>query len=195
MNTEKYIIDYSKLEACDIILTAETSTTSKLIRGMTWGKYSHAAIYVGGTTIEATLKGVFSKNPQRLVFEGENQVAIFRSRRALTEVEIRKICEYARGQVGSLYALPEAIAIRGRSLLKMPETRKQFCSRLVAKSYEAAGYDLANLRHPAYCTPKQLGLCKSFYQVQNIIRRASDGEVLFANSPDPGVRAKHHLFE
>jgi hypothetical protein len=195
MEKNKYIIDRFKLEPCDIILTSDTTFSSKGIRLATLGKYSHAAIYVDGTVIEATLKGVFSKNTQRMIFDQENQVAVFRSKRPLSEQEAIEICQYARAQTGSLYALPEAITIRARSILAMPETRKQFCSRLVAKSYEAAGYDLANLRNPAYCTPKQIGLCKSFYQVQNIIKQATKEDIAFAETPDPIAENQRHTFE
>ena len=195
MEENMYVIDLSKLEPCDIILTSDKTIPSKGIRLATLGKYSHAAIYVGGTIIEATLQGVFSKNTQRMIFEKKNQVAVFRSKRPLTEKEVEKICSYAREQTGTLYALPEAITIRARSILKMPETRKQFCSRLVAKSYEAAGYDLANLRSTAYCTPKQLGLCKSFYQVPDIIKKATKEEIAFANTPDPNIQHHQHTFE
>ena len=152
MEDKKYIINRFKLEPCDIILTSDKTFSSKGIRLATLGKYSHAAIYVGGTIIEATLKGVFSKNTQRIIFDKENQVAVFRSKKPLSEIEVKKICEYARAQVGSLYTIPEAITIRARSMLGILETRKQFCSRLVAKAYEAAEYDLANLRGcPRFC--------------------------------------------
>ena len=195
MEETKYIIDRSKLERCDIILSSHTTFSSKGIRLATLGKYSHAAIYVGGTTIEATIGGVFSKNIQRMLFEKENQVAVFRSKRPLSENEVDKICTYARAQTGSLYALPEAITIRARSILKIQETRKQFCSRLVAKAYEAAGYDLANLKNPAYCTPKMLGLCKSFYQVQGIVKQATEEEILSVESPDPNTEHQQHTFK
>ena len=65
MEKIKYVIDHTKLKPCDIILTSDKTFTSKGIRLATLGRYSHAALYVGGTTIEATLNGVFSKNIQR----------------------------------------------------------------------------------------------------------------------------------
>jgi hypothetical protein len=195
MDEIMYVIDRSKMEPCDIILTSDKTVTSKGIRIATLGKFSHAAIYVGGTTIEATLKGVFSKSIQRMIFENKNQVAVFRSKSPLSDKEVKKICDYARAQTGTLYALPEAITIRARSIFRMQETRKQFCSRLVAKSYEAARYDLGNLRSTAYCTPKQLGMCKSFYQVLGVVRKATIDEIAFAKTPDPNIGHQLHTFE
>lgn len=113
----------------------------------------------------------------------------------MIDEEVEKICGYARAQIGTLYALPEAITIRARSILRMPETRKLFCSRLVAKSYKAAGISLANLRNPAYCTPKQLGLCKAFYRVSDAIRKATEEEIAFEDSPDPNIYHQNQTYE
>ncbi|CAB9495814.1 YiiX/YebB-like N1pC/P60 family cysteine hydrolase [Alteromonas macleodii] len=195
MDETTYLLDIDKLKLGDIILSSTKSFSSYGIRFMTLGKYSHAAIYVGGTTIEATLEGVFSKNPQRLPFEKESQVAIFRHKSQLSEQQIQKLCIFARSKCGSLYALPEAITIRARSLLKIEETRKQFCSRLVAKAYEYAGVDLGNLRNPAYCTPKQLGLCNAFHQVTDVIKVASPEEAEFANTIDPNIQHQMQTFQ
>lgn len=185
--TKKFIIDVPSLKLGDIILTADKGLVSKGVRVATLSKYSHAAIYVGGTMIEATLGGVFSKNPQRLIFNSEKQVAVYRYRGLLSETQIKNVCNYARSKTASLYTLPEAATLRVREILKKPESKKQFCSRLVALSYSDNGIDLGNIRNPAYCTPKQLSLCKEFYKVDNIIREADEDEVTFAQKDDPNI--------
>lgn len=190
----KYIIDISMLQEGDIVLTANKSMASKGIRLATLSTYSHAAIHVGGTLIEATLSGVFSKNPQRLIFDSSEHVAIYRYHRILTDDEKESICYHARSKVGSLYALPEAITVKARSALKMKETRKQFCSRLVALAYSENHIDLKNLRYPAYCTPKQLSLCKAFSQVKGIIKEASQAEIDFLNNEDPLIKNQESTF-
>ena len=184
---KKFIIDMPSLKIGDVILTAEKGLTSKGIRVATLSKYSHAAIYVGGTMIEATLGGVFSKNPQRLIFNSEKQVAVYRYRGLLNESQIQSVCGYARSKTASLYTLPEAATLRFREILNKPESKKQFCSRLVALAYSDNGIDLGNIRNPAYCTPKQLSLSKAFYKVDNIIREAENHEVVFAKTDDPNV--------
>lgn len=195
MKENKYIIDHPLLKHCDVILTADATVAGKGIRLATLGKYSHAAIFVGGTAIEATLKGVFSKNPQRMLFNKEDQVAVFRSKARLTEKQIKDICEYAQSQTGTLYALPEVLAIRPRSALRLQETRKQFCSRLVAKAFAAADCHLAGISNPAYCTPKQLAKCPSFRKVEGIVRKATEAEVAFAETPDPNIEHLEQTFE
>lgn len=185
--SKKYIIDYRELKAGDIILTADKSITSKGVRLGTISKYSHAAIYVGGTMIEATLPGVFSKSPQRLIFDSKNHVAVYRYDGELTNSQIEDVCNFARSKVCSLYSIPEAITLRFRELLKKPATKQQFCSRLVALSYSENGINLKNLRNPAYCTPKQLSLCKAFYKVDHMVREATSDEVLFSETEDPNL--------
>jgi hypothetical protein len=191
----KYILNIPSLQPGDIVLTREKTLTSIGIQTLTACRYSHAAIYVGKTTIEATLEGVFSKNPQRLLFDKVDDVAIFRSKNKLTESEISAICSYARSKTGSLYALDEAITIRVRSTLKLDSSSRQFCSRLVAESYRFAGVDLKNLRNPTYCTPRQLSLCKAFYKVDGVVREASAAEVNFANSYDPTYENQKQTYQ
>ena len=161
----------------------------------TASRYSHAAIYVDGTTIEATLGGVFSKSAQRLAFDQPTDVAILRSRRPLSREQTEQICMFARSKTGSLYALNEAITVRARSILKIEETRKQFCSRLVAQAYEHIGYNFINLRSPSYCTPRQLSLCKAFEKVKDAVRIATDDEISFAESEDPNMENQRQTFE
>ncbi len=141
------------------------------------------------------MAGVFSKNPQRLIFDRLTDVLVLRAKRPLSELETRAICSYAQSKVGSLYALNEAITIRLRTLLRHQDSKQQFCSRLVAKSYEYAEFDLMNLRNPAFCTPKQLALCKAFEPVKGVVRPASDAEVAFAESDDPAQENFRQIYE
>jgi hypothetical protein len=161
-------------------------------------RYSHAAIWVGGTLIEATQDGVFSKNPQRIILEKEIHAAVFRSRTPLTQDQAKAICGYARSQVGTLYALSEAIfslPMRRIAKLGLLETKKQFCSRLVALAYAESGYDLINLRQPKFCTPRMLSICKAFEKVPGIVREARPEEIAFAATDDPVKQNQAHTFE
>lgn len=195
MSARKYILERSLLQPADIILTGDKGGVSLSVRAATISRYSHAAIYVGGTTIEATMAGVFSKNPQRLIFDRPTDVLVLRAKRTLSEPEARVICSFAQSKVGSLYALNEAITIKLRTLLRHKDTNQQFCSRLVAKSYEHAKFDLANLRNPAFCTPNQLALCKAFEPVKGLVRPASEAEIAFAESDDPAQENLRRLYD
>ncbi|MCI0911814.1 YiiX/YebB-like N1pC/P60 family cysteine hydrolase [Pseudomonas putida] len=192
---DKYTLERSLLRQGDIILTAENSATSKGIRVNTLSRYSHAAIWVGGTMIEAVPRGVFSKSGQRLMLAKASQCTVLRSRRPLTDQQLEKICAYARSQVGSLYALNEAILMLPRRWMKLETTKKQFCSRLVALAYAEIDYDFINLRSPSYCTPGQLSRVKAFERVQGVVRRASAEEIEFEKTFDPTQKNAEDTFE
>lgn len=184
---KKYVLDRKRLERGDIILTAEPTKQSRGIRLVTASRYSHAAIWVGGTMIEATLDGVFSKNAQRLLVDEPNYLAVYRSKMPLSTEMQDKICLYAQSKIGTLYTIPEATMMLPMRLLKMPETRRQFCSRLVACAYDSAGFDLKNLRNPAFCSPRQLSLCKAFHKVEGVVVEATPEDIFFAHTPDPNI--------
>ncbi|WP_308724892.1 YiiX/YebB-like N1pC/P60 family cysteine hydrolase [Metapseudomonas otitidis] len=191
----KYTLERSLLQRGDIILTAEKTVVSKGVRLGTASKYSHAAIWVGGTMIEAVREGVFSKNAQRLILDKPSHCAVLRSKVPLDDTQIDRICRYAHEQVGSLYALDEATLALPRRLMKLEATKKQFCSRLVALAYAEIDYDFINLGSPHYCTPGRLARTKAFERVSGIIRPALLGEVEFAQSPDPVKKNALDTFE
>lgn len=190
-----FILERDLLQPGDIILTGDKSLTSIGVKISTFSRYSHAAIYVEDTMIEATLKGVFSKNTQRIIGKSETDIAVYRSKKKLSEKEIDMICAYARSHVGSLYALDEAIMMRLKSALKLEKTKRQFCSRLVAESYAHIGYDFINLRNPSYCTPRQLSLCKAFDKVDGVLRKATPEEIEFSQTVDPNDENHRRTYE
>lgn len=194
---KKYIIDRSMLLPGDIVLTAEHAPISKIVRVATLSRYSHAAIWVDGTLIEATQDGVFSKNAQRLILEKPSHADVYRSRVPLTKNQAQQICDYARSQVGTLYAIDEAMLVAPMRIKKLglKETKRQFCSRLVALAYQQSGYDLKNLRQPLFCTPRMLSVCTAFQRVPGIVREATSAEILFAETDDPTKKNQAHLFE
>lgn len=193
--SKKYLIDRSKLLPGDIILTAERAPLSKGVRLLTFSRYSHAAIWVDGTMIESTQDGVFSKNVQRLILDEASHADVYRSRVPLSRDQALEICDYARSLVGTLYALDEAILVLPKRNLGSKETKRQFCSRLVALSYHQSGYDLKNLRKPLFCTPRMLSTCTAFEKIPHMIREASPEEIAFAETDDPVKKNQAHLFE
>ncbi|WEK31552.1 MAG: YiiX/YebB-like N1pC/P60 family cysteine hydrolase [Candidatus Pseudomonas phytovorans] len=195
MMEKKYTIERSRLKPGDIILTAEKAAVSKGVRVGTGSRFSHAAIWVGGTMIEAVREGVFSKNAQRLMLDKPSHCAVLRSRKPLSDHELDQICYYAHSQVGSLYALDEAMLVLPRRLMKLESTKKQFCSRLVALAYTQIDYDFINLGSPHYCTPGKLARCKAFERVPGIVREVLPGEVDFAMSNDPVKKNAADTFE
>ncbi|TOD75392.1 hypothetical protein, partial [Vibrio parahaemolyticus] len=84
-----FIIEKSKLQLGDVILTMGEGKSSKLIAKVTGGDFSHAMIYVGNSLVHAIPEGgVYSKNPQRLLFKNANQVKVLRYKGELSNEAI-----------------------------------------------------------------------------------------------------------
>ena len=98
------------LERGDIILTTTTASVSKAIRAGTKSDISHAMIYMQHcSVIDATSEGVQARNTQRMFFEDECTLHVFRLKAGLTSEQAEQICQFARQKVGSEYSIREAI--------------------------------------------------------------------------------------
>lgn len=145
-------LDPDKLEPGDIVLTTGNALSSKAVRLATISEISHAMVYVESySVIDATRDGVQARNIQRTLFEDDATIVGLRLARGITQDEQAKIVEYVRAAVGSEYSIREAI----RAPFKRgSKTRRQFCSRLAAQAYDAAGITLVD--NPDFCTPEAL---------------------------------------
>lgn len=146
-------IDIDRLQPGDIILTASKSATGKLVRLASKGDVSHAMICVQhGSIIDSTSEGVQARNLQREFFSDDEQVSAFRLREALPPLEIQKVVDFARSEIGTRYSKIEAA--RSVAPIGKPRGRRQFCSRLVARAYASVGIRL--VADQDYCTPEEL---------------------------------------
>jgi uncharacterized protein YycO len=146
-----YLLDRKLLKQGDIILTYSDEKPSKMIRKLTGSKYSHALLYVGeGSYIHSDLAGVHSGNTQRLIIGSPDSVKVVRVN---NQPDINKVIEYARLQIGTSYSRLSA-ANAGVKIFSKLDTTRQFCSRLVAKSYEYAGIELVS--NSEACLPQEI---------------------------------------
>lgn len=148
----------------DIILTTTTAAISKTIRVATRSDISHAMVYVEDRSVmDATGEGVHARNTQRLYFEDECAVHVMRLRDGISPAQLATVVIYARGQVGAEYSAKEAVlTVLGGA---RTWTSKQFCSRLVAQAFEAAG--IALVSGPNYCSPADLKNSPLLVPVEN----------------------------
>ena len=179
-----YILDIAKIEPGDILLTAQSAATSKIIRKATASEFSHAMLYVSrGSYIHSDGDGVHSGNIQRLIFKHADQVKVFRIEDSSSET-IEKACEFARSKVGTQYSVPQAVkSTLYRKSGVIGTANRQFCSRLVAQSYAYAGVILTE--NPDYCYPEDLAKSTRILEVQDCLRLATIEEEDFANSENP----------
>lgn len=177
-----YLLDLAKLQPADVVLETGTKAHSRLIIAATGGHYSHALLYTDRSLIEATLGGgVFSKNPQRLFVRAESHLGVYRMRKPLTESAVKAILMAAGMKVGSLYAVGEAARVMQWDR-KSQAKSGQFCSRLVAQCYAAAGISLVPV--PDFCSPHDLAKSPLLEPVQNAVRPASHADLEIANKLD-----------
>jgi hypothetical protein len=146
-------INYKQLKPGDILLTTSLAPESWSVRFGTKSDISHAMIYVtSSSVIDSTGDGVHSRNLQKMLYEDECAIYALRPKTALDTEQLTKVIAYARAETGTQYSVSEAVRA-----LKAPRSEgstKQFCSRLVARAYAAAGIKL--VENPDFCTPQQL---------------------------------------
>lgn len=146
-------IDYDQLQPGDILLTTSLARESWSVRFGTKSDISHAMLYVvSSSVIDSTGDGVHSRNLQKMFYEDECAIYALRLKTPVNPEQLNKVIAYARAETGTQYSVIEAVRA-----LKVPRSEgssKQFCSRLVARAYAAAGIKL--VENPDFCTPQQL---------------------------------------
>lgn len=180
----KYILDTSILQPCDIILTRDKKVVSKTVRHFTDSDYSHALICLtNNSLIEATLKGrVFTENPQRLIFDTKDQCKVLRLKTELPLESQKKIIDFLRDKIGSMYSVREAISTKKfAGTDTSPKDETQFCSRLVAQAYNYA--DITLVGNPNYCAPEELNTSALLDVVSGAVRIALEADISFAKQP------------
>ncbi|WP_064023301.1 YiiX/YebB-like N1pC/P60 family cysteine hydrolase [Methylomonas sp. DH-1] len=178
-----YIIEIAKLQAGDIFLTTQKHIVSKAIKAFTSSDYSHAMLHVGdGSYIHSDGDGVQAGNVQRLLFDDEKYIQVLRLKDGIDRKLIDAACAFARNEVGKQYSVKDAINTKN-PLSKKSETNRQFCSRLVAQSFESVGLKL--VKNSSYCAPQELDDSEFTVRVSDCVRKATDAEIEFANTQNP----------
>ena len=162
------------LQVGDIILTTTNKLTSKGIRTFTKSDISHAMLYVEPySVIDSTGEGVQSHNTQRLIYEDNCQIHALRLTKKIPLDKLRLITDYARNCIGTEYSKFEA----SRTVIggKKTPTKKQFCSRLVARAFVNGGIKLVKNEH--FCTPEEILNSRLLHPIKNAVRSISKDEV------------------
>ncbi|MCW0390830.1 YiiX/YebB-like N1pC/P60 family cysteine hydrolase [Xanthomonas sacchari] len=169
---QSFVLDVSRVEAGDIILTSEHTPQSKGIRITTSSDYSHAMICVGHSScIHAVGKGVEAANLQRQGFDRADRVCVMRYKGGDRIAVVKRATEFARRFVGMDYSVPDALATRLR-ILRRKMSNRQFCSRLVAQAYAHAGVSLVS--DPDFCLPEDLFNSSHLEVVPLCVRETTD---------------------
>ncbi len=180
-----YLLNKERLKVGDLIFTREESPTSRAIRKSLNCDYSHVLIYVADSScIHADSDGVHSVNIQRLLFNSSNDVQVMRfiETETWTDDRLKELCTLARSKIGTEYtktkAIKAGIAYKTGFSKKSKNEQLQFCSKLVAESYEYAGLKIS--KDYTLCTPAELLLSKSFFVIEEASNVATPEEIAFA---------------
>lgn len=175
-----YILELTKLKKGDILLTGSGEKLSRFIKKVTSGSFSHAILYVGNASyIHSDKNGVHAGNIQRLLFESEDDIQVYRANK---KIDFDMMCDFARSQVGKEYSIKGAINSKTKLNIKLT-TNRQFCSKLVAESYAYASFGI--VEDFSRCTPKDIEVSDKLSEVPSVAREASPSEMKFASSASP----------
>lgn len=179
----KYIYDMPKLMPGDIILTRDpNSELSRRVMRSTNSDFSHAMIYVCGSSCIGAEKRVQARNLARFLFDNPKDTCVLRLKTEYqTPILIDAAIYYARVVVGNPYSLADALRMEsGRNNKSTFDT--QICTRLVAKAYEFSGLRIVD--NVEMCTPQEILESKCFDKHWNFLRVAKDFDIRFAESYD-----------
>ncbi|EJE4704640.1 hypothetical protein ATY74_002803 [Vibrio parahaemolyticus] len=175
-----YLFDRTKLRLGDVILTRSNEKNSSIICRVTKSDFSHAILYVGESSyIHSDPYGVHSGNIQRLLIDELRYAKVVR---VDDPVAIEKAITYARLQVGTSYSKVSAANAFAKVFTKL-DAKRQFCSRLVAKAFEAAGITL--VANSDACLPQEIADSRFVREVKGCLYQANSEEIDFAHSYDP----------
>ena len=170
-------INIDTVKPGDIIFTARPGKISKAIRLATDGIVSHAMICVQhGSFIDSTSDGVQARNFQRELFDDDEGIFHFRLKDEISQEKLATIIDFARSEIGARYSIFEAT--RSVTSISSPRSKRQFCSRLVARVYKKAGIDL--VPDADYCSPEDLRRSPLLVEIPVQTETVSDQELAWS---------------
>lgn len=181
---KKWMFDRDVLQKGDILFSRSPYTGTSIAK-VTKGRFGHVMLYLGDTIIHADTKGVWSKNPQRILMNEQSRLAAFRLKKPLSADHLHRVETFARLRIGSIYSIPQAI----NSLKKRPdeiaeryELHTQFCSRLVGQCFAEVGVNLVS--DFDFCTPNQIADSELLTELEGCVAEANEDAIQFNKTRD-----------
>lgn len=145
--------DLARLRPGDVLLERGARLMSTAIRAVDRGKYSHALIFLGGTTfLEAVGAGARVISYVRLGIADPSAWLLLRyPDEQIAELAAKKARSLAHKEYGKAAALRSILPIEFRD-----DPTRIFCSQLVAVAYERAGAVLVKGKEARQVTPRLL---------------------------------------
>lgn len=168
-----YIIKAGFLEIGDIILTngdnefkgnEKKELFPKVIRTGIGSCFSHAMIYVGDSCAHAVMNGVHFFNISKYYIYSTQEIKVLRYKEPLSKSEKEIIRTFIIERQGNPYDKSGAIR-SGVKKNKSNNINKQFCSKLIANSYDKIGKKIDLNIESQNITPKELEISKNLIEI------------------------------
>ena len=156
----------------DIVLTTTPKPLSAAIRIAMNSDISHAMLCVADlSVIDSTGEGVHARNLQWMEIKPGCAFHVLRPGEPLSTEQVARAIRYARERIAMPYTQAGAV----QSLFKKGVvTHHQFCSRLVAQAYRAAGVNL--VPDADRCTPAELLKSPLLVEIPDVLRKVTAAE-------------------
>ena len=153
------LFDASQLMLGDILLERGTDAGARFVAAATFGRFSHALMWVGDDFLEAMPGGARVLSFARVPVTQPLNWALRRPKPEFREVAAEATV-HARRMVFERYDFTGAILTQvGGRPTAAPGAR--FCSQLIAEAYRQAGLDLIPGKRPEQMTPNMLRSLRS----------------------------------
>jgi uncharacterized protein YycO len=163
------VIDVSKLLPGDIVLSTGKNKVSWMIRAVTGGDYSHAALHVGhGIAVEANDPGVVPVFLPAVSYEANTRVHV-RRLRGLPPEKQSQLVDFVWEVLYRPYSTRGAIGSVWQKLRQQSDPG-YFCSQLAAAAYEKIKSPIADCE-AARCKPSDLDASPHLIDVPEAIHK------------------------
>ncbi len=173
-----YKIDLKKIQKGDIILERGDIRLQERFGN----KYTHAILCLSDTScIESEGMGVNSINPQRKIYENEDDIIVLRLKTEIPNQAyiIYNAIQKARSLVGTSYDPKELRRVKEKKPNDFKANR-QFCSRLITQSYSYGGLDI--VKDVNYPELDEIAESEYLEIIESPLIKASDKDIEYANS-------------
>lgn len=145
------------MELCDVLLYEPNSNdkVGSIISMFTFGKYCHAAIYIGDSIVEA-MPPAIRKTKDLRIFD------LFRYQELSYQEKIIMI-NFLKSKIGTPYATQDFPATFIRQFFNRNDKpifnseNQYYCSELIAAAFSLVGIEICNSIHWQNVTPNDLG--------------------------------------
>lgn len=192
---KKWKFDLTALKKGDILFTRSKFIGTGIAK-ITKGQFGHVMLYLGNMIIHADTKGVWSKNPQRILMNEQSRLAVYRLKDPLTDESLKRVEHFARSRIGSIYSIPQALSTLQKPIRKTTDRYlldRQFCSRLVAQCFSTADIQLVN--YIDYCTPNEISESALLQELPHAIIPANAADIEFCKTPDYNLHIQAETYK